>query len=108
MKLEVTRDVISDLWPVCQSGEASADSRAVVDAFLREDGAFAATLKASDALPRVLPHLRLSPDAERRLLDDARARAQTRLLVIGGTVVLLALVVLAGLGAAVFAFAHRF
>ena len=43
----VTRDVVSDLWPLYASGEASADTRALVDAFLAEDPAFAATLRAS-------------------------------------------------------------
>jgi len=43
----VTRDVVSDLWPLYASGEASADTRALVDAFLAADPAFAATLRAS-------------------------------------------------------------
>lgn len=40
----VTRDVISDLWPLYTAGEASADSRALVETFLRRDPAFAETL----------------------------------------------------------------
>ena len=35
MTMNVTRQVISDLWPLHVSGEASADTRALVDSFLR-------------------------------------------------------------------------
>jgi ferric-dicitrate binding protein FerR (iron transport regulator) len=106
MKLEVTHDVISDL---CQSGDASVDSRGLVDAFLQQDPAFARTLKESEGLVAVVPRLRLSPDAERRLLDHARSRARAKLLVIGGTVALalVGLLLLCSLGAAMFVFAHR-
>ena len=86
MKHEITRDIVNDLWPLCRSREASADSRNLVDAYLAEHGDFAATLRESEALPGAMPVLRLSPDAERRLLDDARRRARLRLLVIGGAV----------------------
>ena len=86
MKLEVTRDVVSDLWPLCRSKEASADSRSLVDAFLSEDAPFASTLKECEKLRGVMPALRLSPDAERRLLDQARERTRLKLLVIGGAI----------------------
>jgi RNA polymerase sigma-70 factor, ECF subfamily len=39
--VNVTREVITDLWPVYASGEASADTRALVEAFLRQDPQFA-------------------------------------------------------------------
>ncbi len=87
MKLEVTRDVVTDLWPLCASGEASADTRALVDAFLVTDAAFAERVRRSDRLGGVMPGVRLSPDAERRLLDDARQRARTKLLLLGGGLV---------------------
>jgi hypothetical protein len=57
-----------------------------VDAFLAEDPTFAHTLRASEKLVSVVPPLRLSPDAERRLLDDTRQRARMKLMVIGGAV----------------------
>ena len=41
----VTRDVISDLWPVYESGEASADTRALVEGFLARDPELAAQMK---------------------------------------------------------------
>ena len=95
MKLEVTRDVVSDLWPLCRSGDASADSRALVDAYLAEDAALAEKLRRSESLSGVMPGIRLSPDAERRLLDDARQRARTKLLLIGGTIALCGLLAIA-------------
>ncbi len=80
MKLEVTRDVVSDLWPLCRAGEASAASRALVDEFLTQDAAFAARLKESEMANPDLSPLRLSPEAERRYLDDARANARLKML----------------------------
>jgi len=101
MKLEVTRDVVADLWPLYESGEASMDTRALVDAFLSEDRPFASKLAESQQGPRLtmMPAVRLSPDAERRLLDDARERAQAKMILVGLAIavagfVLLAIVVL--------------
>jgi len=88
MKLEVTPDVVSDLWPLCRTGDATSDSRALVEAYLAGDPALAEKLKRGDSLPGVMPAIRLSPDAERRLLDDARRRARTKLLLIGGAIAL--------------------
>jgi hypothetical protein len=102
MKLEVTRDVVSDLWPLYETGEASMESRALVDAFLAEDRSFAETLLSSQKVPRLMPAVRLSPDGERRLLDDARERAQTTLLVRALAIVMVGLVLLAIIGAGAF------
>jgi ferric-dicitrate binding protein FerR (iron transport regulator) len=86
MKLDVTLDVVSDLWPLCKSGDASPDSRALVDAFLASDPALAEKLRRGESLSPVIPHIRLSPDAERRLLDHARRRARTKMLLIGAAI----------------------
>ncbi len=107
MKLEVTRDVISDLWPFYGSGEASSDSRALVEAFLKEDTVFAETLNESAKLGTIVPVLRLSPDAERRLLEDARHRAELKLLLTGAAIVLLGLVLLGAPLAAFFLLSGR-
>lgn len=40
----VTRDVIGDLWPLYASGEASPDTRVLIEAFLRKDPEYAQTL----------------------------------------------------------------
>ena len=107
MKLEVTRDVISDLWPLCQSGDASGDSRALVGLFLGEDPEFARRLRESEALPPVVPHVRLSPDAERRLLDEVAGRARTKMLLIAVAIATAGLFALSMVGGALFLFANR-
>jgi hypothetical protein len=35
--MKITRDVVADLWPAYESGEASADTRVLVEDFLRQD-----------------------------------------------------------------------
>jgi hypothetical protein len=97
MKLEVTRNVVKDLWPLCRAGEASPDSKALVDAFLAEDSAYASKLKKSEALGPVVPVVNLSPDLERRLLDEAQRNARLKLQIIGGAIAAAALLLFAGL-----------
>jgi len=104
MRLDVTRDVVSDLWMLCRAGDASADSRALVDAFLAEETAFAASLKEGETLDTIVPHVRLSPDAERRMLDDAAKNARLKLLVIGASVTLAAVLLFAAFAGVVLAF----
>ena len=106
MKVDVTREVVSDLWPLCQSGDASADSQAIVTQFLAQDAQLASTLKESENVRRVVPTVRLSPDAELRLLQDARRRARLRLLIIGGAIVLAATLLFAAFGAILLVFAR--
>jgi ferric-dicitrate binding protein FerR (iron transport regulator) len=97
MKLEVTREVVNDLWPLCRSGEASGDSRALVDRFLAEDREFASMLAEAQELRGAMPNLRLSAEAERQLLDSARSRARTRLLLTGGAIAMGGLILLVAL-----------
>jgi hypothetical protein len=71
----VTRDVISDLWPLYRAGEASRDTRALIEAFLREDQEFAQTLAELDR--ERVPALEtpsLKPDHELRTLARVRKR----------------------------------
>jgi hypothetical protein len=63
--MNVTREVINDLWPVYAAGEASADTRALVEAFLRQDPEFAGLLQGrgeEGLLRHDIP--RLPPDRE--------------------------------------------
>lgn len=53
--MNVSRDVITDLWPLYASGEASADTRALVQEFLDGDPAFAKLLHGSTD-DRLLQH----------------------------------------------------
>jgi anti-sigma factor RsiW len=43
--MNVTRQVIADLWPAYAAGEASPDTRALVEAFLQQDPEFAKVLQ---------------------------------------------------------------
>ncbi|MBC7767373.1 MAG: hypothetical protein H7124_01155 [Phycisphaerales bacterium] len=74
MSADVTRDVISDLWPLYKTGEASADTVRLVETFLEQDGAFRTLLEKSEAISSGLARPHFSPDAELRLLSVARKR----------------------------------
>jgi len=67
--MNVTREVISDLWPVYSSGEAGADTRALVEAFLRQDPEFAELLqgRGEEGLLRLAVPT-LPPDREAQAL----------------------------------------
>ncbi len=67
--LNVTRDVVTDLWPVYESGEATADTRALVDAFLASDPAFAQTLRTAAAISPAA----IAPEAKLAALERTRA-----------------------------------
>jgi hypothetical protein len=86
MKAEITRDVISDLWPLHKAGEASADSRRIIEAFLAEDPAFRTLLDESEGVRRGLPDVTLSSDAELRLIAVARERIRTTAWLVGAAI----------------------
>jgi anti-sigma factor RsiW len=71
----VTRDVIADLWPLYVVGEASPDTRALIDAFLRADPEFEQMLKepTRERLP-ILTAPSLAPDHELKTLERLRRR----------------------------------
>jgi len=71
--MKITRDVVIDLWPVYQSGEASPDTRALVDEFLKQDPELARRLREEKSfeLPESLPHT-LHPDHEMRTFRMTR------------------------------------
>src|SRR5262245_54318620 len=100
MQMEITRDVVSDLWPLVQGGEASPDSRALVERYLAEDREFSETLRRSADVAAVVPQLRLSSEAERRLLDQARERTRSWVLLAAFGIGVLGILILAALGGA--------
>jgi hypothetical protein len=57
--MRITRDIITDLLPVYLSGEASQDTRELVDGFLRDDPEFARMVEAGQdsLLPKEQIHL---------------------------------------------------
>jgi hypothetical protein len=82
--MTVTRSVILDLWPIYASGDASNDTRALVEAFLRDDPQFAQQLSHDPSIPEMPPAL--PPDVE----AEAFVRVRRRL---GGYPVLLNLAI---------------
>jgi hypothetical protein len=70
--MNVTRPIIVDLWPVYLSGEASIETRALVEEFLRGDPDLAQQLRREPVLPSVA--VPLSPDHEVRALAATRRR----------------------------------
>jgi len=73
--MKITRDVVVDLWPLYESGEASADTRALVEEFLKGDPAFARNLRedSSAKLLAAAPVAR-EPDHEVKALAATRKR----------------------------------
>ncbi len=51
----ITRDIISDLYVLYSSGDATADSRTLVEEFLSHDPELAASLKESGGTIPILP-----------------------------------------------------
>jgi hypothetical protein len=78
----VTRDVVVDLWPVYVSGEASTDTRTLVEAFLAQDREFADRLREPESAG-LRPHaLALPADHERAtLLRTQKRRARQSMIV---------------------------
>ena len=69
---KVTRDVIVDLWPLYVSGEASQDTRQLVEGFLREDPEFAREVRQDAKGLHDVPSL--TPGHELRTLMQIKRR----------------------------------
>jgi anti-sigma factor RsiW len=82
--MNVTADVVRDLLPLYVAGEASADSRALIEEFLRTDpqlAALAAALREQDSSPS---HLQpVSPSGERAALATTRSLLRRRSWLLG-------------------------
>ncbi len=69
--MKITRDVITDLLPVFQAGEASNDTRALVEEFLKEDPEFA-KLIAEQETPLAQSSIHLPKEAEMQTLERTK------------------------------------
>ena len=69
----ITRDIISDLYVLYSSGDATADSRRLVEEFLSQDPELAASLKESGGTIPILP-APLPPAHELKTLDRLKRR----------------------------------
>jgi hypothetical protein len=77
--MNITRDVVADLWPLYVAGEASKDSRQLIDEFLKEDPEFAVMLTKKGADGPIKPvALKLPPDLEARAFTRTRRALQGR------------------------------
>jgi hypothetical protein len=71
--MKVTRDVILDLWPVYEAGEASAETRALVEEFLQQDPEFARLVRENGGTKALRPSSATLPrDAEMETLVRAQ------------------------------------
>jgi anti-sigma factor RsiW len=71
--MNISPDVIIDLWPLYVAGEASAATRALVDEFLAQNPEFASRLRDDDASKLLTPApLSLEPDHELKTFVQTR------------------------------------
>ena len=70
--MSITRPVIVDLWPAYVSGEASAETRALVEDYLRTDPEFARQLRENPLDGIAAPPL--PPDVEANAFARVRRR----------------------------------
>ena len=76
--MKITCDIVTDLWPLYQSGEASADTRALIEEYLREDPEFARRLR-EEALSLLEPvPVDLQPDHEMKAFTRTKRALTTR------------------------------
>jgi hypothetical protein len=105
MKAEITRDVISDLWPLHKAGEASADSERIIEAYLTDDPDFRLLLQESEKIGRTMPNVTMSPATQDRLIALSQQRIRATVWLVGAAIAAFVIVSLLFLGGALlFAF----
>ena len=75
--MEVTREMVIDLLPLYESGEASAETRAAVEEFLRRDPSLARHLADDEKQVPPAPASQVERDAVARTRATIRRRAWT-------------------------------
>jgi anti-sigma factor RsiW len=81
--MNITRDVARDLLPLVSAGEASADSRALVEEFLRNDPELARLAEALREQKFTAPVPPPPPGRERAALERTRTLLRRRSLLLG-------------------------
>ena len=77
--MEITRDVVKDLLTVYLAGEASVDTRRLVEEYLQTDAALAADVARAKGHPIDLPMTPApSPAAEKQAFDATRQLMKNR------------------------------
>lgn len=83
--MNITRDVVKDLATVYLAGEASADTRALVEEWLRTDPGLAALVDQARRLE--LPAVAApAPTVEKQAFDRTRRRLRGRGIVLGAAI----------------------
>jgi hypothetical protein len=79
--MQVTRDIVIDLLPLYQSGEASRDTRAAIEEFLRLEPALA---RMASPDPAAIASTNAGSELERRTITQTRAviRRRSRILAV--------------------------
>lgn len=77
--MKITRDVITDLLPVYLSGEASADTRTLIEEFLTENPEFA-ELIAEQGKPLEKTNINLPKENEMKTLENTKSLLRKRSL----------------------------
>jgi len=84
--MNVTREVVTDLLPIYFSGEASGDTKVLVEDYFRQDPDFARTARSA-ATPletlRVAPPVATGSEKEKRDLESIRFRLERRKVLFG-------------------------
>ena len=75
--MNISRDVIKDLLPVYLAGDASADTQALVESYLKSDPELARDVKVAGATDLGLPETP-TPTAEKQALEATRQLLKNR------------------------------
>ena len=75
--MNISRDVVKDLIPVYLAGDASADTQALVESYLKTDPELASDVKAARGASLGLPATP-TPTAEKQALDATRQLLKSR------------------------------
>lgn len=86
MKAEISRDVISDLWPLYKAGEASLKSTRLIETFLTEDPDFKILLEESERVRGGVPDAALTKETEMELIELSRQRIRTTAWLVGAAI----------------------
>ena len=80
--MKITRDVITDLLPVYLAGEASPDTRSLVEDYLKEDPEFA-KLIAGQNTPLAQTTINIPKETEMQTLEKTRSLLRKRSFYLG-------------------------
>lgn len=92
MKHDITRDIVSDLWPLYRSGEASPDTVQMIENFLEQDADFRDVLEESERIKTVMPEMDVAIDPEIERIKVMQSRTRLAGWLIGAAILAFALV----------------